>query len=161
MDAQVNQFFLGFIQDTINLKALIADYNSFFINISFGVNKIEDPTKQKEAITKRFNNLSVQEKGLLLTLLNNVRRIAFSLQTDLKSLEKFLNLNKDLKKTINENYDEIENVFLPDYKKCKEYLQALNDIKVGYINVEAMIVTPEKEQRAIESMQTPKGVGFE
>lgn len=161
MDIQASQFFQGFIQDTINLKILVADYNSFFVNISFGLENYTDEAKKKEEIMKRFNNLSGQEKVALLGLLNNTRRIAFSLQTDLKSLEENLGLSASTKKALEENYKEIENVSLPNYEKCKAYLQALNDIKVKHINIQAMIITQEKEQRAREAMQTPRGVSLD
>ncbi len=161
MDKQVNQFFYGFIQDTVNLKALTADYNSLMINVSVGLNKIEDKEKRQKELDKRMEEMPQQQKALLLNLLNNMRRVAFSLQTDLNSLNQYLNIDSKTKHIIEENYKNIENTFLPDYNKCKAYLQALNDIKVKNINVESMIITAQKEQQAIESMQTPKGVGID
>lgn len=161
MDIQSTQFFQGFIQDTIGLKILIADYNSFFVNISVGLENYTVPEKKREEILKRFNNLSEQEKGALLGLLNNIRRIAFSLQIDLKSLENELGISGKEKTLLEESYKEIEEVSLPDYKKCKQYLQALNDIKVKHINVQALLITSEKELRAREAMQTPRGVSLD
>jgi len=161
MDAQVNQFFYGFIEDTINLKILIADYNSFFINVSLGTQQIQDIEKQKIEINKRFNAMQPDQKGQLLNLLNALRRIAFSLQTDLNSLQKHIKLSDKIKEEINLNYQEIEESSMPDYKKCKNFLQALNDIKVNYINVEAFITTPKKDQDAIASMKTPKGASVD
>jgi hypothetical protein len=156
MNDQATQFFLVFIQNTEQLKSLVADYNSFFVNISFGLESEKDIAKRTEEITKRFSALAPQDKGTLLLMLNTIRRIAFSLQTDLESMKENLGLSEKTLKTLNENYKEIEEVSMPNYQKCKSYLQALNDIKVKHINIKALIITQEKEQRAIQSMQTPQ-----
>jgi hypothetical protein len=160
MDSQATQFFLGFIQDTVSLKILVADYNSFFVNISFGLERIKDKAKQEEEIAARFSKLSEQDKSTLLNLLNNIRRIAFSLQIDLKSMESSLGLSKEETDALERDYKEIEEVSLPDYKKCKSFLQSLNDIKIKHIDVQALIITQEKEERAMKAMQTPRGVSL-
>ena len=156
MNDQATQFFLVFIQNTEQLKSLVADYNSFFVNISFGLESEIDIGKRTEEITKRFSALAPQDKGTLLLMLNTIRRIAFSLQTDLESMKENLGLSTKTLVALAENYKEIEEVSMPNYLKCKAYLQALNDIKVKHINIKALIITQEKEQRAIQAMQTPQ-----
>lgn len=156
MNDQATQFFVVFIQNTEQLKSLVADYNSFFVNISFGLESETDIAKRTEEITKRFSALAPQDKGTLLLMLNTIRRIAFSLQTDLESMKENLGLSEKILKTLTENYKEIEEVSMPNYQKCKAYLQVLNDIKVKNINIKALIITQEKEQRAIKAMQTPQ-----
>lgn len=157
MNDQAVSFFVGFIQDTNNLKILLADYNSFFVNMSFGLENLAEETKKREEINKRFGALNAEQKAGLLGLLNNIRRIAFSLQIDIESLKENLSLSIEEKKRLEENYKEIEEISMPDYKKCKAYLQEINNIKVKNINVQLLLINREKEQNAKAAMQNPKG----
>jgi uncharacterized protein YbgA (DUF1722 family) len=147
MDSQVTNFFSGFMQDSLNLKVLIADYNTSFINLQGMYGKLSREELQKA--------LSDNERSALLQLLNNIRRLSFSLQTDLESLKKDLGLTEQEFNEIKETYRTFEEDVLPDYKRMKEYIQELNNIKLRHINVKALLLTQEKERTAIQSMQTP------
>jgi hypothetical protein len=148
MDAQITSFFSGFMQDSLSLKVLIADYNTSFINLQGMYGKMSVEELQKA--------LSDNERGALLTMLNNIRRLAFSLQIDLESLQKDLGLSDDKLQEITDVYKTFEEDVLPDYVKMKAYIKKLNDIKLKQINVKALLITQEKEMKAIQSMQTPK-----
>jgi len=147
MDSQVTNFFAGFMQDSLNLKVLIADYNTSFLNLKGMYGELTREQLQKA--------LSDNERGSLLTLLNNIRRLAFSLQTDLESLKKDLGLNQTEFEEIEKSYLTFETDVLPDYKQMKTYIQKLNNIKLRHINVKALLITQEKEKKAIDSMKTP------
>jgi hypothetical protein len=147
MDAQVTNFFSVFMQDSMQLKILIADYNTSFINLQGMYGNLTKLELQKA--------LSDNERGALLTMLNNIRRLAFSLQTDLESLKKDLGLTELEFKEITDTYKTFEEDVLPDYQLMKQYIQKLNNIKLRHINVKALLITQEKERKAIQSMQTP------
>lgn len=147
MDTQVTTFFAGFMQDSLNLKVLIADYNTAFINLKGMYGK-----KTKEELQSA---LSDNERAALLTMLNNIRRLAFSLQTDLESLKKDIGLTETEFIEINKHYSTFETDVLPDYQEMKQYIQKLNNIKLKHINVKALLITQEKEKKALDSMKTP------
>lgn len=147
MDSQVTSFFAGFMQDSLNLKVLIADYNTSFINLQGMYGK-----KTKEELQTALGD---NERAALLTLLNNIRRLAFSLQTDLESLKKDLGLPEEEFKTIEEAYQTFETDVLPNYTLMKKYIQKLNTIKLRHINVKALLITQEKDKKAIDAMRTP------
>ena len=154
---QAGQFLLGFIQDTINLKVLIADYNTSYINFkAIYASKIPQAEweKRKEEL---ISELPEAERRAFLAMLNNIRRLAFSVYTDVISLEKDLALTDKEKESFEEAYTEIETKALFDYKRCKDFVQILNNIKVKHLNMKALIINDEKERQAIEAMQTPKG----
>ena len=148
MDSQVTNFFAGFMQDSLNLKVLIADYNTSFLNLKGMYGNLTREQLQKA--------LSDNERASLLTLLNNIRRLAFSLQTDLESLKKDLGLTEEEFEEIDKAYTTFETDVLPDYIKMKLYIQKINNIKLKHINVQAFIINPDKEDTALLSMQTPK-----
>jgi len=148
MDTQVTNFFSVFMQDSTNLKILTADYNTSFINLQGMYGKLSREELQKA--------LSDNERAALLTMLNNIRRLAFSLQTDLESLKKDLGLTDEDWKGIEDTYKTFEVDVLPDYIQMKKYVQKLNNIKLKHINVKALLITQEKERTAMQSMQTPK-----
>ena len=147
MDSQVSNFFAGFMQDSLQLKVLIADYNTSFINLQ-GMYGNKTREELQTALTDN-------ERAALLTMLNNIRRLSFSLQTDLESLKQDLGLKEEEYKEIIDSYSTFETDVLPDYQKMKKYIQKLNDIKLKHIDVKALLITQEKERRALQSMQTP------
>ncbi len=147
MDSQVTNFFSGFMQDSLNLKVLIADYNTSFLNLKGMYGNLT-----KEQLQTTLNDT---DRSSLLTLLNNIRRLSFSLQTDLESLKKDLGLNEKEFEEITKSYETFEVDVLPDYKQMKKYIQQLNNIKLRHINVKALLITQEKEKKAIDSMRTP------
>jgi hypothetical protein len=147
MDSQVTSFFAGFMQDSMTLKVLIADYNTSFINLQGMYGKLTKEELQKA--------LSDNERGSLLTIVNNIRRLAFCLQTDIESLRTDLGLDEKEFTAITDSYKTFEQDILPDYAKMKIYIQKLNNIKLKHINVKALLITQEKERKAIQSMQTP------
>lgn len=148
MDLQTQQFFTGFIQDIMTLKILVADYNTSFVNLKAMYGSLT----QEQLLEK----LGGQEKQGVLTLLNNLRRVAFSLNTDIESLKSELMLSDEDETKLSQGFEEIETKVLFDYKKVKDFVQILNNIKIKNINVQAAIINPEKEKRAYESMQTPR-----
>lgn len=146
MDAQVNQFFTGFIQDIANLKILIADYNTSFINLKATYGNLTP-----EQILEK---MSEQDKASLLALLNNIRRFSFSLYVDVQSIKSDLQIENE--KEFENAYTQIENEVLFDYSYAKTFIQTLNDIKTKNINVQALIINETKDKIAYEAMQTPR-----
>lgn len=150
MDNQANQFFINFVSSIEQLKILTADYNTAFLNLSTIYKSFDN-----EELKKQIPNLSDEEKIGLLNLLNTIRRLSFTIKTDVESLKQDFALTETEEKTLEKTYETIETKVLFEYKQLKQFVQILNNIKVKHINVQALILNSEKEKKALEAMQTP------
>jgi len=132
------------LNDLEQTKNSLSTYNNTILiikaNHSDSIQKDDSPPEmQYKNLTRKMSD---EEKNQLITTISYFRSYATRAYIGFKSISPKLTSNK--KEIVETTYQTIKTNVMPDYDSAEAFVQALNDIFVEEINVQALINTAQK-----------------
>ena len=131
------------LNDLEQVKNSLSTYNNTILIIKANYAQDIDPTQDENFYKRLTKKMNDAEKNQLATTISYFRAYATRAYIGYKSIESKLK-NTEKKNKIEEAYKIIKTNVMPDYDVAEAFVQALNDIFVIEINVQALINTAQK-----------------
>ena len=131
------------LNDLEQVKNSLSTYNNTILIIKANYAQDIDPTQDENFYKRLTKKMNDAEKNQLATTVSYFRAYATRAYIGYKSIESKLK-DTDKKNKIEEAYKIIKTNVMPDYDVAEAFVQALNDIFVIEINVQALINTAQK-----------------
>lgn len=130
------------LNDLEQVKNSLSAYNNLIL--IFRANYTDQTNQEEnEELYKQLNRkITEEEKIQLVTTISYFRTYSTRAYIGFKSIAPKLTSNK--KEIIESTYKIIKSKVMPDYDTAEQFVQALNDIFVDEINVQALINTAQK-----------------
>ena len=143
------------LNDLEQTKNSLATYNNTILiikaNHSDPLQKEELPEEmQYKNLTRKMSD---EEKNQLITTISYFRSYATRAYIGFKSISPKLVSNK--KEIVESTYQIIKTTVMPSYDAAEAFVQALNDIFVDEINVQALINTAQKSSELSRLSASP------
>ena len=131
------------LNDLEQVKNSLSTYNNTILIIKANYAQDIDPTQDENFYKRLTKKMNDAEKNQLATTISYFRAYATRAYIGYKSIESKLK-DTEKKNKIEEAYKIIKTNVMPDYDVAEAFVQALNDIFVIEINVQALINTAQK-----------------
>jgi len=132
------------LNDLEQTKNSLSTYNNIILMFQAKYGVLDEEGNATDGLYKSLTRkMSDEEKNQLIQTIIYFRSYATRAYIGYKSIESKLG-NKDKKQVIEETYQIIKTNVMPKYDVVEKFVQALNDIFVIEINVQALINTAQK-----------------
>ena len=142
------------LNDLEQVKNSLSTYNNTILIIKANYAQDIDPTQDENFYKRLTKKMNDAEKNQLATTISYFRAYATRAYIGYKSIESKLK-DTEKKNKIEESYKIIKTNVMPDYDVAEAFVQALNDIFVIEINVQALINTAQKSSDLSRLSSTP------
>lgn len=142
------------LNDLEQVKNSLSTYNNTILILKANHTSPEDPGQDENFYKRLTRKMNDDEKNQLATTISYFRAYATRAYIGYKSIESKLK-DTDRKKRIEETYQIIKTNVMPEYNVAESFVQALNDIFVIEINVQALINTAQKSNDLSRLSSTP------
>jgi len=140
------------LNDIEQIKNYLSAYNNqiLFLQAKYPAKEIEDNLRQTAKI------MDDQEKLALIQTIGLFRTYSTRAYISFNSLKDKFNVDSKAKITrIEVAYKKIKTIAIPDYEIAEDFVQALSDITVNEINVQALVNSKEKTSNLARASETP------
>jgi len=140
------------LNDIEQTKNYLSAYNNqlLFLQAKYPAKDLDDNMRQSAKV------MADAEKIALVNTIGMFRTYATRAYVGFNSIQEKFNVKSSSKITlIKDSYHKIKTVPMPDYEDCENFVQALSDISVNEINVQALINTQEKANALAQASETP------
>lgn len=146
------------LNDLEQVKNSLSSYNNLKLILMATYQKeITDENKNDNTWGSLSRKMSEEERTQLINLIGYFRAYSTRAYIGFKSISpKFSNRLSDKKDIVEKTYAVIKTEALPKYDTAEAFVQALNDIFVEEINVQALINTAQKVNELSRSSASPK-----
>jgi len=142
------------LNDLEQAKNSLSTYNNTILILKANYAQDIDPSQEENFYKRLTKKMNDSEKNQLATTISYFRAYATRAYIGYKSIETKLK-DSEKKKQIEETYKIIKTTVMPDYDTAEAFVQALNDIFVIEINVQALINTAQKSNDLSRLSSTP------
>jgi len=131
------------LNDLEQVKNSLSAYNNTILIIKANHFDPVENNPEDENLYKRLSRkMTEEEKNMLITTISYFR--TYSTRAFIGYTSIAPKLKSDKKAIIESTYNKIKTEVMPDYDTAEGFVQALNDIFVNEINVQALINTAQK-----------------
>ena len=135
MDEKGN-YFTVLLNDNEYLKNLLTAYLNIIIDLNARYPKSSDENGEQYSV--RVENLiPPEEKQGRLNTMNGFRAYATRVKISINTIK--TNLPKETLEQLEEDYNVIKTVRMPNYDYCERFVQNVNDLLMNNLNVQSIV----------------------